>query len=169
MKVYTMGYTGMKMEAIREFVMANDLIVIDTRFSPFSRAPMWTKRGFQEGLGVHYVHLKQFGNRNYREAGMENVQINDMEGGIAVLESIMDDLDSPSGIVLMCACPEHAGCHRTLVAKAVARHFRVDEEEIVNLRKPDLIPEGSEAPKKRMSKKDAEAERLAKEPPLTLF
>ena len=110
MQHYALGYRGWKPAAIQQISAELGAIVVDVRFSPSSRAPQWRQGYLQKLLGDRYVHAPELGNRNYRGS---TIEIADLPAGLARIEA----LGQP--VILMCACPDPAICHRTVIAEAL--------------------------------------------------
>lgn len=101
--LYTLGYTGAKPDAILKFLIAHDAKLVDTRYSPFSRAPIWQKRSLMEKMGDRYVHMVELGNKNYKGQFGEGIMIADMDRGTLDLLKILKKQPA----VLLCACPDY--------------------------------------------------------------
>jgi uncharacterized protein (DUF488 family) len=132
-RILTLGYTGLKMEQIRQLVEERDAVVVDCRLRPFSRAAVWNRQSFQRSLGGRYVHVPALGNRNYRnpEAGVE---LNAPGAAVTVVEGL---LERYGAVVLMCVCAEWGRCHRKEAAEFLVEalgggleveHVRVEPE-----------------------------------------
>ena len=139
--LYTLGYTGAKPDHIRTFLETHNAILVDTRYSPFSRAPMWQKRSLMESMGSRYVHMVELGNKNYKGQFGEGIIIADMDKGTLDLVKIL----KVQPAVLLCACPDFHTCHRTTVADEMADRYSVT---VVHLGLSDLTskPTSSEPP-----------------------
>ncbi len=129
--LYTLGYTGAKPEHIRKFLDTHNAILVDTRYSPFSRAPMWQKRALMESMGDRYIHMVELGNKNYKGQFGEGIMIADMDRGTLNLLKILKKQPA----VLLCACPDFHTCHRTTVANEIADRYAVN---VVHLDLSDL-------------------------------
>lgn len=118
-QVYTIGYTGRKPADIEKVVKDLDAILLDIRFSPYSRVSHWMGYSLRAKFGDRYHHVKALGNANYKGGSVEIV---DYAAGRDTIES----LDKP--VILMCACGDPATCHRTVVAEMLrADGFTVAE------------------------------------------
>lgn len=129
--LYTLGYTGAKPDHIRTFLETHNAMLVDTRYSPFSRAPMWQKRALMESMGKRYVHMVELGNKNYKGQFGEGIIIADMDKGTLDLLKIL----KVQPAVLLCACPDFHTCHRTAVADEMADRYGVS---VVHLDLSDL-------------------------------
>lgn len=117
--VYTIGYAGKTPAQIKELAEQLGAVVVDIRFSPFSRNPVWSGKQLRLSLGDRYVHLRAFGNANYKGGP---ISIVDYAAGKAFLL----DMDKPA--ILMCVCKDPLTCHRTTVAaKLLADGLEVTE------------------------------------------
>ena len=119
-KLYTLGYSGAKLDAIKAFVERENLVVVDTRLSPRSRAPMWNKGNLAMSLGSHYQHIHEFGNQNYKSGGP--ISLVDVDTGIHRVDYILERCD---GVVLVCVCKDLDTCHRKVVCEALEAHYGV--------------------------------------------
>lgn len=120
--VYAFGYTGRQLSTIVEAVTRDDGVLVDIRFSPRSRAPMWNRRNLEAALGDRYVWAGEtLGNRLYRT---DSIAIVDLVLGLDLAEH--EAARHP--VFLMCVCPRPAGCHRTIITEAMReRGFTVVE------------------------------------------
>jgi uncharacterized protein (DUF488 family) len=119
-KLYTIGYSGRTPQEIETIVELLDARLVDVRYSPASRLPQWSGLCLRQLFGDRYIHLRQFGNVNYKNGGP--IQLVDYESGKAILSG----LDRP--VVLMCVCSDPAICHRTHLARLLRQDgFEVEE------------------------------------------
>lgn len=107
-QIYTIGYTGRKPDQLKALAEQLDATVYDIRFSPRSRAPHWNRGRLEAMLGDRYMHIGELGNRNYKAGPIE---IADLDAGLARIQ------DHPRPVILMCACKDLAGCHRSVISK----------------------------------------------------
>lgn len=145
--VYTVGYKGIPANELREKVESVNGVLVDTRFRPYSPAPMWKQHALRELMGGdyvlgdgRYVHLKGFGNRNYQVPGMENVVLDDPELSMPTIQEILDEDRSP---VLLCACTDPFQCHRNIAAQYILHRYPGGTIEIVHWTWRDF-PNGKE-------------------------
>lgn len=117
--IYTLGYTGMKPDAILDVAEALDAYIVDTRISPRSRARHWNGGVMVKNWGARYVHLEALGNLHYKTPG--EIVIKDLETGLDQLAELL----SERSVILLCACADHRQCHRTTVANAAADRFNL--------------------------------------------
>jgi hypothetical protein len=52
-RILTLGYTGASMSRIADLLLAEGAVLVDVRWMPFSRAPIWTKGSFRDKLGEY--------------------------------------------------------------------------------------------------------------------
>ncbi len=135
--IFTFGYVGLKPAAIRDKVEEADATVVDIRFMAYSRAPQWTRRGFQDLLGSRYVYVKALGNRNYKNPG--NILIDDIEKGFLTLN--LTFFQPGQSVALMCGCPDFNHCHRTPVAEFLSAHTNIP---VVHWGRGDIMHPGVE-------------------------
>jgi uncharacterized protein (DUF488 family) len=109
--VYTAGYSGRSLAALRQLAETLDATIFDVRFSPRSRHPQFSGPRLAEVLGERYVHVPAFGNRNYKGGPVEIV---DYEAGRALVAA------HPRPVILLCVCRDPATCHRTVIARRLA-------------------------------------------------
>lgn len=125
--VYGLGYSGRDLDDIVRIAQRLDAIVADIRFSPYSRNPQFRQPALQARLGADYVHMRSFGNRNYKGGPIEIV--NYADGKAWVLQQTRD-------VILMCMCKDPATCHRTTVMQRLAEDGFTTHE--INAHTPDL-------------------------------
>lgn len=116
MTIYTIGYqnkvhNAQHLKRIAEHLQA---VVVDTRFSPFSRNPEWRSGWLKQVLGERYIGERALGNKNYQNGGP--IELADPEAAWERLEPVMWEQD----IILMCACRDQHSCHRTQAAAYLA-------------------------------------------------
>lgn len=130
-QLYTIGYAGLSLEDVAQWVEDNDALLIDTRLRPYSPRPDWQKVAIGRRLGSRYQSVTALGNVNYKNGGP--IQLQDEEAGIKV---IMDAL-AERPVVLLCACKEVDECHRKVIAELVEQRT---EMPTIHLSKLDVIP-----------------------------
>ncbi len=118
--LYAFGYTGRKIDTLVQNVERADAMLLDIRYSPRSRAPMWNRRNLEEAFGERYLWAGDIlGNRLYRTDAIEIV---DIERGLELVAI----LAAKGPVALMCVCVSPVGCHRTVISDALrARGFVV--------------------------------------------
>lgn len=110
-QIYGIGYRGRTVDDIKRIVEELDAYLVDIRFVPYSRNPVFRKPALERELGARYRYLQAFGNRNYKGGPVDLV---DYEAGRTVLEA----LDKPA--LLMCMCHDPTTCHRATVLQRLA-------------------------------------------------
>ena len=121
--LYTFGYGGKDVPALLDLLATLEppkAIVVDIRYSPYSRNPMWAKGNLLRELDSRYLHLPELGNVNYKGEG--EIQIANLEGGAEKVAAVL----SVSPVVLLCVCKDVHTCHRKVVGEALAERFGVD-------------------------------------------
>lgn len=129
--LFTLGYTGLKPEQILKLAQDLGALVVDTRYSPRSRVPQWTRKQLSERLGSHYQHQPSLGNINYKGDGP--IVINKPEEGIPQVASLLEK----QPVILLCVCKDCDTCHRKVVAELVQEFSGC---EITHLSAKDLNP-----------------------------
>lgn len=105
--IYTVGYGSSQPQRIVDLLDRYGAVLVDIRYSPWGR-PGWKRHELAALLGDRYIHLQALGNADYKSGGM---RITDYAAGKAFLT------DLPQPAMLMCACWEPEGCHRTVVGR----------------------------------------------------
>lgn len=131
--LYTLGYTGAKLNDIQAWLESNNAILVDTRYSPLSRVTTWQGDNLKKVIGSRYIHMRSLGNKNYKLQFGEGIMIVDMEKGTSDLLNILKS----QPVVLMCACENYHTCHRTTTADEMAKRYGV---KVVHLVLSDLKP-----------------------------
>ncbi|MBI5725030.1 MAG: DUF488 domain-containing protein [Planctomycetes bacterium] len=121
MNIYTLGYSGWKVEEIQAMLEKLDAILVDVRMAPRSRMSFFNAGPLQKLLGERYLWLKDFGNRNYKGT-FEQIEIVDFATGRMAIEGLVRNGRS---IVLMCGCRDVEVCHRKVLAERLARLWKV--------------------------------------------
>src|SRR5690349_20763730 len=109
MKAFTAGYTSRTPDQLLRLALRLDALVFDIRFAPRSRVPHWQKEALEKLLGSRYRWVHDLGNRNYANGGP--IELVDPARG---LETVYRTLDRRN-VILLCACAELQGCHRSVV------------------------------------------------------
>jgi uncharacterized protein (DUF488 family) len=138
MKIFTIGYEG---ATVSEFISAlqNAEVgcVIDVRAVPNSRRPGFSKTPLRNALseaGIDYVHLRALGTPAEGRAAARAGRIEDLEriysGQLELPEAIaegalMVELAREKPSALLCYEREPAGCHRSMLLRAVAPELNV--------------------------------------------
>lgn len=141
LRIFTIGYEAAVMgDFIAALINAGVERVIDVRALPLSRRPGFSKSPLRAALaeaGIDYVHLRALGTpaagreaaRKGRQAELERIYAGQLELPEAIAEGArMLDLAGEKPSALLCFEREPAGCHRSLLLKAVA-----PDAEVVHL------------------------------------
>lgn len=182
MRIYTLGYTGLKMDKIVEKVVELNAILVDVRFMPFSRFPGWRKTAFKEALNglcgvilegeakptftTRYCHMAEFGNENYKTGGMGNIKLHNPKQGLAKIDALLTADDHP--LILMCSCEDPEQCHRTEVARMIVNELPRADGAYHNLTYEEVMGVPKNAKKEKLPSK-AQLARLEREAQTSLF
>lgn len=112
--IYTLGYAKWSIEEVAKQLDALRATLVDVRHSPHTTKPGFAKSDLEARFGNRYVHLRAFGNVNYKEGPIE---LADPEEGLRAIRALDR---SP---VLMCGCQHPDQCHRSSVAQLLADHL----------------------------------------------
>lgn len=120
-KVYLVGYGNLKgLDDLAALCKRHGAVVIDIRMVAQSRSPCWNKGNLQRAYDIPYVHAPELGNVNYKNGG--DISIADFAAGVRRIQA------SPQPVILMCACKDSRGCHRTVVGNMLRLDgFEVEE------------------------------------------
>jgi len=140
MKLFTIGYEGAtQAEFIATLQAAGVERIIDVRAVPLSRRPGFSKNILAASLkeaGSDYVGLKALGTpaegreaaRKGKQEVLERVYANQLELPEAIVQAAqMRELAEEKPSALLCFERDPAGCHRTLLIKAVASDAEVED------------------------------------------
>ncbi|RIX31584.1 DUF488 domain-containing protein [Sphingomonas edaphi] len=133
MRIFTIGYEAATMdEFLRALTEAGVERVIDVRALPLSRRPSFSKTPLRNALaeaGIDYVHFKALGTpaegreaaRKGRHSDLKRIYAGQLDLPEAVVAAAqMRELAAEKPSALLCFEREPAGCHRSLLLKAVA-------------------------------------------------
>jgi hypothetical protein len=84
--------------------------ILDIRYQPRSRNPVWNGRALAEALGERYTPAPALGNRNYKGGP---IALADPEAGLAQLLGLLQERP----VVLLCVCADVSHCHRLTVCE----------------------------------------------------
>ena len=129
--LYTLGYAQWTIDEVVLKIRSMRALLVDVRRSPHTTKPGFTRTALMERDRMHYVHVPEFGNVNYR-AGP--IQLADPEGGAEALR------DVARSIVLMCGCQSPHDCHRSTVAAFLSSRWNLS---VTHLRSPTEQPQPS--------------------------
>jgi uncharacterized protein (DUF488 family) len=138
MTIYTLGYSGWKIEDVEAVLERFAAILVDVRMVPRTRwQPQWNSAVLHARLGDRYVWLREFGNRNYKGT-FEQIEIADFPAG----EKRLREITTPgNAVVLLCGCRDVNVCHRKVLAEWLARTWQA---EVVHLTRPDNVISSSQ-------------------------
>ena len=129
--LYTVGYEGLKIDEFLTLVLDSPIdLIVDTRWTPLSRKPGFSKSGLRQRLTdqrKEYVHIPQLGSPKVLRQELADSQdwsafarqylawLNDQEEALASLRALA------AGMVvgLLCFEANPHRCHRSLVATTV--------------------------------------------------
>ena len=127
MKIYTLGYSGWRIEDVEAVLERLGAILVDVRMVARTRwAPIWNATALGARLGDRYVWLREFGNRNYKGT-FEQIEIADFPAGQKRLRELTA---TGKSVVLMCGCRDVNVCHRKVVAERLASALHADVEHL---------------------------------------
>jgi uncharacterized protein (DUF488 family) len=118
-QLYTLGYSGWKLDEFCAQIEAVNALLFDIRFSPNSRAPQWAQKNLRTKLQEKYVHVRDLGNRNYKGGPVDIV---DYDAGKALVDS---HLRTGNSVILLCVCADVTQCHRLQVATQLEADLKV--------------------------------------------
>ena len=130
MTIYTLGYSGWKIEDVEAVLNRLDAILVDVRMVPRSRwAQAWNASALHSRLGNRYVWLKQFGNRNYKGT-VDQIEIADFPAGEKRLRELTA---TGKAVVLLCGCRDVEVCHRKVLAQWLAKAWKAEVVHLTHL------------------------------------
>ena len=132
LKIYTFGYQGQQVAALAAEVERVQGVVVDVRYSPYSRNQQWAKKRLQVSFPDRYIHLQELGNLHYK--ANKPIKIADMVTGAAKVGAIVAAGFAP---ILLCVCKDVRHCHRLVVGRELVR--RGLAAELVHLPEPALV------------------------------
>lgn len=131
-ELYTAGYTGLNINHLHTWLREHNALLVDIRFSPFSRNPIWLGTALQKRLMDRYTHVKAFGNINYNND--LPIALADPAAGLAAVGALLERYP----VVLLCACKDHKHCHRLVAADYIAGRLPMT---VVHLTLKDFNPD----------------------------
>lgn len=108
-QIYTAGYSGHTPQQLLAAANALNAIVVDVRFSPFSRVPGWSDKELKFLLGERYHHIVALGNVNH--SNEQQMQLLNEQLGLDCIEGMAKCIS----LILLCGCPCYDSCHRKLI------------------------------------------------------
>ncbi|MCE5280321.1 MAG: DUF488 domain-containing protein [Planctomycetaceae bacterium] len=127
MTIYTLGYTGWKLEAVEAALDKTNGLLVDVRMMPRSRNPIWNSGSLAKRLPGRYQWLRQFGNRNYKAGPIEIVNFE--SGAAELLREVAGSGRSP---VLFCGCADVNICHRKILAEWLGGLWQAEVVHLTN-------------------------------------
>lgn len=124
-KIHTIGYTAPNaMELVQQLMSNPNTLLIDTRYSPYSRLPEWRQDALAGKYGARYRYAGQFlGNVNFRGGPIHLAQ---PKRGIAGLTMYLRE---GHDLILLCACADYERCHRKEIVDRLLK--QMPEVEVV--------------------------------------
>ena len=119
MKVFTWGYSGRSVDELATIRSELGALIVDARYSPRSRVPLWNREPLENRFGADYVWIREFGNVNYSNAERAIELLNPTVGAKRLADLLRDDRPA----ILICACHDIAVCHRAQVATFLHEGF----------------------------------------------
>ncbi|HZU03989.1 MAG TPA: hypothetical protein VFA10_30280 [Ktedonobacteraceae bacterium] len=111
MRVYPCGYS--RDAALITHLMQSDpkMLLIDTRYTPYSRIAIWNERSLRATYGPRYRWAgRSLGNQNHATGGP--ISLVDAATGIA---GLVHYLQEGSPLVLLCGCRDYNQCHLSVI------------------------------------------------------
>lgn len=148
MTIYTVSYEGRSLEKfLADLRAAGVRLVADVREAPFSRKPGFSKNALAEalrGVDIGYRHFRMLGcprlvRDRYREDGDWEQYTRDFMAHLDQQQSTIQELavlTTAQPTALLCYEADFNRCHRTFVARAVAK---VAGAQIVHITADDLV------------------------------
>jgi len=128
-KLYTIGYEGRELDEFIGELKAHQIDrVIDVRELPLSRRAGFSKTPLHdalEALDVEYVHLKIAGNPYRKDPGDVLAKYKRYLADTTPAVTAVVDAARGHRAALLCYERAPADCHRSILAKRVARRLRV--------------------------------------------
>lgn len=128
MNIYTAGYSTHTPAELKAAAERLNAVVFDIRYSPRSRQPDWRALNMSSLLGVRLCSVPEWGNINYLGNCGEGIQIADFDAGLSVLR--LYQATGLASVILLCACKEPDGCHRTVIAEKLFFQHGYSVEEM---------------------------------------
>jgi uncharacterized protein (DUF488 family) len=122
-KIYTIGYTSTTPEELIELVSSLESILVDIRISPYSKDYRWRQKSLQQYFNDKYLHIKEFGNANYK---IGSIKISNPHLGIIKITPTIKN----QSVILLCACYDYEKCHRKQVSSLLAEAFHLEVEHL---------------------------------------
>src|SRR5258707_426480 len=115
MKVYPYGYTAYEAQITHLMQEHTQLVMIDTRFTPWSNRPEWRTKTLKATYGERYRRAGQYlGNLNYKNGGP--ICLADPAAG---LRGLRHWLQHGYDLLLLCGCAVYERCHLKTIVEAL--------------------------------------------------
>lgn len=114
MIVLTTGYAGHSPSRLKEIAERDNALVMDIRYRPVSKAPMWCGAALVKLLGDRYTQNSYWGNKRYLQG--PPIQINSLPLGLKWFYEITEQR-KPDAVILLCKCRSETECHRGVIAR----------------------------------------------------
>lgn len=137
MKLYTIGYEGIRIEAFAPYLAEHGIeMIVDVRQLPLSRKPGFSKSALAANLSRHdlgYMHRPELGcpkliRNQYRENKDWNQYAKSFLTYIATQDKALSNLANFASLTtcaLLCFEADYNFCHRSMVADAVAHRAKL--------------------------------------------
>jgi uncharacterized protein (DUF488 family) len=123
--VYTLGYLGLDPNDLLRYMKATGALLVDIRYSPKSRDQRWHWGRIMHFVGhENYLHLREFGNQNYKTSGP--IQLANPALGMEKLRLIL----RKRPVILLCACRDWRACHRRQAAEYIQKATGAEVEHL---------------------------------------
>lgn len=115
---YEVGYRAFRDEQhlLKALSQLTNPVLVDVRFGYMQPGRPWSQRTLEKALGERFVHLRAWGNRNYRSWDLP-AELAQPEVGLVEVRDLIRKGMTP---VLMCACKVFDECHRKLCVEMLA-------------------------------------------------
>ena len=133
--LFTIGYQGLSQEDFFKRIVSNGVeTVIDVRAVPHSRKKGFSKKGLalrSSELGIRYEHIGSLGTpedirKEFKANGdfeeFTELYLNNLAGEIDTISNLSDKIMT-SVCCLLCYEKAASECHRSIVAKEVAKRI----------------------------------------------
>lgn len=124
--IYTLGYgAGWNHDLLVATLDAKKAMLLDIRFNPQSKTPMWQRSALFDLLGPErYLHVPALGNTNYANGGP--IALYAPEAGVQVVARCLEF----GSVALLCGCRDVATCHRKVAAEMLSERLGVPVEHL---------------------------------------
>lgn len=123
--IYTIGYAGWTPSSVKARVEALNAMLLDIRYSPYSKRAEWRGDSLKALLGrARYSHIKTLGNRNYRGDGP--IVLDAPEAAVETVTRLL----TQRPVVLLCACRDADTCHRSVAAEFLSERLGAPIEHL---------------------------------------